>query len=156
MNAFLSLLCLLLFLGGCNLSDRIPPKNGKELKNFYITRGKNYANTQNIAQAVMTFREAIKYYPDDPESYFFTGDLFMELKDYATARDYFAEVIRLQPDNAHAYLRMAACYDLQKDRNKAIQFVRKSAEIFRQKNDEVNFKISWQILERLLILRLRQ
>lgn len=152
MNVFLSFLFFIsFFLGGCHPSGKAVEKD-KKLKSFYITRGKNYAETQNIAHAVITLQEAVKYYPDDPEAYFLIGDLFMGLKDYATARRYFAGVIHLQPDNAFAYLRTAACYDLSGDRRQAVQSVRKSVEIFRQKNDVVNFKVTSEILRRLFAL----
>jgi tetratricopeptide (TPR) repeat protein len=57
----------------------------------------------NNYQALADFEAAAKYNPENPEIWFNIGNVYMNLRDYQKAIDYYTKAIGLKEDYADAY-----------------------------------------------------
>jgi tetratricopeptide (TPR) repeat protein len=75
----------------------------------YYNQGVESANGGHWAEAMETFKQAIRLNPDDADAHFQLGYANQQLKQYAEAIPEYKEAIRLNPDNADVYFYLGWC-----------------------------------------------
>ena len=147
------LLLVLFSMVGCQKKETVSqaaPTPLADSAGDYLQDGRAKLLKGDVLRAVRIFQEAVERNPKDSRAYFVLGETFMRLHQYDKAIESFSTVTQLEDTNGHAYLLLGGCYDLEGDHEKAVDSVKKSVEIFRQKRDAVNFKAAAAVLQRLL------
>ena len=120
---------------------------GKKQKLLKI--GMTHLNKAEIPEAVKTFNEAIKLDPNDTRPYFILAETYMHLQNYEGALAVLDNVIKLEPQNGHAYYLKGIVSGLSGKKPEAVEAAQKSIMIFKEKQDEENFKRSLALLQEL-------
>ena len=87
----------------------------------------------NLNNVVSDFSKAIENKSDFADAYFWRGVVRKKIGNWDAAIQDFTEVIRLQPDNAEAYLHRSTCWRNKKDKYAAGLDSKKYAEIYKEK-----------------------
>jgi len=74
--------------------------------------------------------EVVKFVPDDPDSHFRQGLDFWRSKNPDEAIRQFKEVLRLAPENAHAYWNLGLLYEEKQDDTQAADYIKKAEAIY--------------------------
>lgn len=67
--------------------------------NVYYKMGVYYMNAGELNRAIESYTKATQLNPNDAESYYNLGYIFIELKEYQDARDYFSRSIKARREN---------------------------------------------------------
>jgi len=90
--------------------------------NSHLTLGLTYAALKRHREAVIEFREAIRFNPNDDYSYDNLGSALFEIHNYEEAEAAFRRVIQLTPKNSAAYHDLAAALHNQGKGEEAITY----------------------------------
>ena len=135
------------FFFGCRTSASLVKK---EKAKSYVEEGTALLKKGDTVEAIKVFQGAMLQKPKDPRPAYILGQLFMQFARYHDASRYFQKAITIEPENGEAYLLLGGCFDLEGRKTEAILSVRKSAQIFKKKNDKENLKESLMVLRQLL------
>ena len=116
----------------------------------YVDQGLEYLKAGKLAAAIKSFDEAIKQSPKDLRGYVVLGQTYLRVKDYSRAIDTFTAATRVAPDQGDIYFFLAVSQNMAGNKEQAVINAQKSAEVFRQKNDQVNFRKSVLFLQSLM------
>lgn len=74
--------------------------------------------------------EVVRFVPEDPDSHFRLGLEYWRSQNFDQAINHFIEVIRLDPENAHAYWNLALLKDKKSNGSEAIAYLKKAEDIY--------------------------
>ena len=89
-------------------------------------------NTDQPNKAIEAYTQATEINPQDADSYYNLGFMFIEMKDYATARDYFAKGIQANPESYKSYYGRGYAYEMLGDVINAQEDYQKVLELLPQ------------------------
>ncbi len=75
----------------------------------------------NVNESLREYEKALDYFPGNVKAYFNRGLILVQQKQYAKARDAFAEVVRLDPKNLRGRLNLANVYEQLNELSKAAE-----------------------------------
>ncbi len=73
-------------------------ESGTDSLNVFNTLGVLYRKKGDTQMALNQYKKALKVHPDEPYIYYNIGRLYLDLKDDATAKQYFADALLKDPD----------------------------------------------------------
>ena len=167
MRKILILFLMGILVGGCsskekaedndsgNSTEMASSKNGSQDPNWEIAKqklikeGMTRLNKAEIPEAVKIFTQAIKLDPKDTRPYFILAETYMHLQNFDNSINMLDDVIKLEPQNGHAYYMKALASGLAGKKSQALESVQKSVMIFKESQDEGNFKRSLALLQEL-------
>ena len=150
-------LVLVSFLTSSCAKQENPPASqetvaSSELQNkskMLVNQAEESLKDGDFTGAINTLKAAVKIDPKNADAYFLFARTLMHLENYDQAINYFNAVIQLDPDNGDAHLLLGGCYDMTGNKEKAIQEVEESVNIFREERDGENFKRAMAVLQGL-------
>ena len=114
-----------------------------------VQQAEEFLKSANFVEALNSLKVAVQIDPKNADAYFLFARTLMHLQNYEQAINYFNVAIQLDPQNGDAHLLLGGCYDLTGDKEKAIQEVEQSVNIFREERDGENFKRAMAVLQGL-------
>jgi tetratricopeptide (TPR) repeat protein len=115
-----------------------------------IETGLESLRQSDIQSAIKNFDEAIKTSPKDLRGYVVLGQTYLRSKKYDRAIDTFSAATRVAPQDGDLYFMLATSYGLAGKKDQAVKAAQQSAELFRQKKDQVNFRKAVLFLQGLM------
>jgi tetratricopeptide (TPR) repeat protein len=91
-----------------------------------LTKSSHKKNKNSIEAA----GEVVKFVPGDPDSHFRLGLDYWRSKKPDEAIRHFKEVLRLDPENAHAYWNLGLLYEEKQDDSLAVDYIKKAEAIY--------------------------
>ena len=88
--------------GALKLLDATPAFDREQRIQIYLSRENIYRQAGRDKEAMAVLNKALKEYPDDPDLLYSRGLIAANLHDIALAEKDLREVLKLEPDNAHA------------------------------------------------------
>ena len=116
----------------------------------YIEQGKSALLKGDIAGGVKLFQQAVAKNPRDSRAWFVMAEVQMRMGEYQRAAESFSRVSLLEPQNGIASLLAGNCYELLKEKDKAVESIQKSIIAFQQNKDQKNFRVAVATLRRLV------
>ncbi len=159
MKASIILLAIVFGLVGCGgnkvekksetTQEQVQVKSEESKK--LIAEGMQYLKQNEIRKAIMSFDNAIKTNPTDPENYIVLGQIYLRLKNFDRAIDTFTAATKVGPRHGGAQYFLATAHLFREDKVKALEAAKKSAEIFMQERDHEGFKRAAILLKKLSV-----
>lgn len=159
MKKALVLLTSIIFLAGCSKGQEqaqapvAAPAAEQQVASVatppMIVSGMGHLRKGEIREAIQSFDEAIKANPKDVQGYLILGQTYMHLKEYNRAIDTLTVATQVDPNNGQAHYLLATNFGLAGNFSMARFQAQKCVEIFRQNQDEENFKRSVALLQGL-------
>jgi tetratricopeptide (TPR) repeat protein len=75
----------------------------------------------NYPEALRLCKRLTTEFPDDPESFILTGDVYMEMDDFGNALQQFEKALAMDPGSAAACFKLGLAYDCREDLQAAIE-----------------------------------
>ncbi len=145
-------IALLVFFIGCGSKKEVAQKSSSVRKN-YIAQGFALLEQKNIKGAIISFDLAIKQDPKNVENYLTLGQVYLKLNNASRAIDSFTAATKVSPTSGEAYQLLATALGVRNenkgDREGAIAAAKRSAEIFMNRKDQLNFKKSLSLVKSL-------
>lgn len=142
------------FVSGCGSekteSKGKPQVTAKTAQDKFLNKGIQYLQEANTIDAVRSFDQAIKQNPLDPRGYMILGQTYMRMNAYDRAIDTLSAAARIVPEKGEIFYLLAVNHGLAGNKDLAALNAQKSVELFRQKQDEENFKKSLALLKGLM------
>jgi tetratricopeptide (TPR) repeat protein len=151
-KVIVAVIAMSLFLG-CQPRTTEKKYEGAQEKKNYMALGMKYLSEKDIVKAIASFDQAIRQDPRNIENYLTLGRVYLHLKIYDRAIDTFAAATRVDPVNGMAYYFLSLSQgerNKPEDRTAAIEAVKKSIIIFKQKKDEENFRKAMTLFQVLM------
>ncbi|VAW19567.1 hypothetical protein MNBD_BACTEROID05-483 [hydrothermal vent metagenome] len=152
MKKSILLVALLVFVVGCESKKEVAQETSSVKKN-YIAQGFALLDQKNIKGAIASFDLAIKQDPRNVDNYITLGQVYLKLNNASRAIDSFTAATKVSPTNGEAHQLLATALGLrnenESDRKGAIAAAQRSAEIFMNRKDQLNFKKSLSLVKSL-------
>jgi tetratricopeptide (TPR) repeat protein len=91
------------------------------MKAQFIQTIETALQNENFAEALQASGQLIKNYPDDRDSYLYTGDIYQAMHNWSKAIEHYEKVLSICPNDAFAYFKLGDTYELREDYQTALE-----------------------------------
>ncbi len=93
-----------------------------DIRDVHVIRATAYANQALLSKAVVEYRAALKFTPNDGMLHLGLGNALLSLRHYHAAIDELQLAAKFTPDDPHSYALLASCYAELDDRQQTVHF----------------------------------
>ncbi len=107
----------------------------------YISKGLLLVNLRRLQEAERAFQQGAEKSKESPAAYYYLGRIAVELNESERAIPHFERAITVSPTFEPAYISLAAVYESQQDRAKAVALYRKYLQDVNARSKEIRHNL---------------